>query len=77
MRGAKRPVTIGAMQDDNGRAPFIQEHLAAGRNVYIQTCTRATKLSRKHAEAKGAGNSIYLQRGKHWDCIDYCKISAR
>lgn len=57
---------------------FIQEHLAAGRNVYIQTCTRITKLSRKHAGmVKVSGNSIYMQAGKRWDCIDYCQISAR
>jgi hypothetical protein len=57
---------------------FINEHLAAGRTVYIQTALRTWKLSRKHtAMVKVSGKSIYMQNGKRWDCIDYCKISAQ
>lgn len=56
---------------------FIHEHLAAGRTIYIATALKAWKLSKKHAAmVKVSGESIYLQRGKNWDCIDYCQISA-
>jgi hypothetical protein len=62
----------------NRKLAFIQEHLAAGRTVYIQTALRTWKLSKKHADmVKVSGESLYLQNGKRWDCADYCKISAQ
>lgn len=56
---------------------FIKEHLEAGRTVYVQTHLRTWKLSKKHADmVKVSGSSLYMQNGKSWDCIDYCKLSA-
>ena len=60
------------------KSDFIKTHLSAGRQIFIQTALRTWKLSRKHADMiKVSGESIYMQNGKRWDCIDYCKISAR
>lgn len=54
---------------------WIMGHLEAGRNVYISTQTRVTKLSRKHSEMVklGKSGSVYLNR----DCIDYCNFTAQ
>jgi hypothetical protein len=61
----------------NQKLAFILEHLEAGRTVYISTHLRTWKLARKHADmVKVAGSSLYLQNGKRWDCIDYCRLEA-
>ena len=53
----------------------IQTHLAAGRTVYICSMTHITKLTAKHANmVKATKSGAWLQRGKRWDCIDYCGI---
>jgi hypothetical protein len=61
-----------------GRQKFakLQAHLAAGGSFYICTSYRATKVSPKHTDMirLGKSGSIYVQRGKAWDCIDYCAI---
>lgn len=51
----------------------IQAHLAIAGNV-VQVCThlRATVYSSKHAGMfREANGSLYVARGRHFDCIDY------
>lgn len=56
---------------------WISARLSEGRKVYIQTNTRTTVCFAKHADMfKATRSGAYLQRGKKWDCIDFCKISA-
>lgn len=54
----------------------IQTHLAVAANkVLVATAWKATLYSTKHIGMfKVAGTSLYVQRGKVWDCIDYCAI---
>jgi len=62
------------IQTGKRKLAFILGNLEAGRNVYISTATRATKLSKKHAGMirMGKSGSLYLQK----DCIDFCGLSA-
>lgn len=56
---------------------FIASNLEAGRTVYIQTSTKITKCDKRHASMfKATRSGAFMQRGKNWDCIDYCKITA-
>lgn len=51
----------------------ITETLQAGGMVQVCTYTHAKEYTAKHADMFRLGNgSVYVQRGKHWDCIDYC-----
>ena len=51
----------------------IQAHFAAGGEIIVATYTKATHFKPKHsAMIQMRGSSLYMQRGKHWDCIDYC-----
>jgi hypothetical protein len=44
--------------------------------VYICTYTKAIKVSDKEKDCIkiGKSGSVYVQRGKNWDCIDGCAI---
>ena len=65
---------------------WIETRIAEGRTVYITTNTNCTKITpktfRRFAAAgtpafKADETSTYMIRGKHYDCIDFCKVSAR
>jgi hypothetical protein len=56
---------------------WIKAHLASSHTIQITTYLRATRYTAKHADMfRLDGNALVVQRGRHWDCIDYCKISA-
>jgi hypothetical protein len=46
----------------------------AGGFVRIGTYTRYTDLKPKHRDMVrlSSNGSLYMQRGRNWDCIDYC-----
>lgn len=51
----------------------IQSTLNAGGYVVIGTYTKAVQYDSRHADYfKATRNGAYVQRGKTWDCIDYC-----
>ncbi len=53
----------------------IQDTLAAGMRVQVSTHYKSTVYEPKHVGMfKLADGSLYVQRGKSWDCIDYCSI---
>ena len=55
--------------------PKIQETLKSGLRVQVSTHLRSTVYDERHAGMfKASGRSLYVQRGKNWDCIDYCSI---
>ena len=65
---------------------WINDRIAEGRTVYITTCTKVTKITPKTFHRFAANNtpvfkadetSTYMIRGNSYDCIDFCKISAR
>lgn len=57
-------------------AAKIVSHLESGGRVVIGTYTRATIYSRRHATLfRATPSGLYVQSGKHWNCIDYCAIS--
>lgn len=59
------------------RIAFIRENLAAGHIIQITTSLRAVRYSAKHIDMfKATKTGAYVQRGKSWDCIDYCDIRA-
>lgn len=55
----------------------IQNALLANRAVTVSTHLRATRFNKPtHATMfKATKSGAYMQRGKHWDCIDYCSIT--
>lgn len=56
---------------------WILDRLSEGRTVYITTALRSTAFKQRHKDMlRVKGDSLYMQRGKNWDCVDYCKISA-
>lgn len=59
------------------RIAWIKARLAEGRTVYVSTHLRHTPYSAKHTDMfKATRTGAYVQHGKRWDCIDWCKISA-
>lgn len=62
-----------------GRKRFnaIQSHLASGGSVLVGTATKSTKFQPKHSDMIriGKSGSVYVQRGKSWDCIDFAGVA--
>lgn len=61
----------------------IVASLEAGKTVYVCTCTKQVKVTPKTFASwvkdglklfKVAGNSLYMARGRSFDCIDFCTI---
>ena len=56
---------------------FIVANLDAGNSVSVTTCTRSVNYKPKHvAMFKIRGRDVFVQRGKSWDCINGCRITA-
>lgn len=56
---------------------FIATNLDAGNSVSVTTYTRSVNYKAKHrAMFKIVGRDVLVQRGKAWDCINLCKITA-
>ncbi len=56
---------------------FISANLAAGNEIQLTTYTRSTVYKAKHAAMfKINGTSVYVQRGKSWDCINGVHVRA-
>jgi hypothetical protein len=56
---------------------FITANLAAGNDIQLTTYTRSTVYKTKHAAMfKLSGRSVYVQRGKSWDCINSVHVRA-
>ncbi len=62
---------------------LINEAIKAGRTVYICNHMKQVKVTpktyKKWADSgyylfKDDGQSLYMARGKNYDCIDYCAI---
>lgn len=59
------------------RIAWIQTRLAEGMTVQLTTYTKATRYTAKHATMfRAARDGAYVQRGKYWDCIDGCHLTA-
>lgn len=63
------------------KVAFIRANLTAGRTVYVSTHLKSWKFTPKWAADvdvmfRANRNGAWMARGKNWDCIDGCKISA-
>lgn len=59
------------------RIAFIKARLAAGAVVTVATQTHAWHYRQKHADMfKATKSGAFVQRGKRWDCIDWCSINV-
>lgn len=54
---------------------FIASNFGAGRFVVVSTHLRSTTY-RSLDWFKLQGASVYVRRGRSWDCIDFSSISA-
>lgn len=55
----------------------IKAALASGAVVMIATYTKATQYDKRHGEMfKATRSGAWVQRGKHWDCIDGAGIKV-
>lgn len=55
----------------------IKTHLNAGRTVQFSTYMVALRVTKKHLDTgliKLSGNNILIQRGKRWDCVNFCAV---
>lgn len=56
---------------------WIVARLTEGRTVYATNYLTVIKIAPKHRETvRLRGNHVEVQRGKRWDSIIYCKITA-
>ena len=64
---------------------IIEGKINEGKTIYINTYTSSTVISPKtyakwvksgHPLFKATEKSLYVARGKSFDCIDYCSIQA-
>lgn len=64
----------------------IMDALMAGKTVYLQTALKTVSLTQKSVDQwnaygrpvlKLSGKSLYVARGKSYDCADYCAITIR
>ena len=53
----------------------IIETLKADGAMIVATHTKATQYGQKHLSMfRLTADGLYVQRGKHWDCIDGCAL---
>lgn len=72
---AMKPGRFLRLHTAQQKARQIAAHLAAGGRVMVATYTKATFYDQRHAAMFRATRSgLFVQRGKAWDCIDYCAI---
>ncbi len=74
------------MQDGAAKLAWINESLQAGRTVYLSNHLKSIAVTPKTIlRWKAAGQelfktdtkgSLYIRRGKAWDCIDYTALRA-
>lgn len=56
---------------------FIISNLEAGNTVSITTYTKSVNYKPKHKGMfKLCGRDVLVQRGKSWDCINLCRVTA-
>ena len=74
------------MKNGQAKLDFINAQTADGATIFLRTytnCTEVTARTLVNFEACGglfkvdSKGSLYIRRGKNWDCIDYSKITAR
>lgn len=65
---------------------LIEGALAQGSTVYLCTYTQAIKITPKNAAkwasanrpiVKVSGDSLWVARGRGYDCADYCAIRTQ
>jgi len=65
---------------------WITDALASGKTIYVSTALRHTRITPKTAAQfaaagrplfKADDKSLYMSVGRHYDCIDYCQITAQ
>lgn len=57
------------------RLAEIQAALKEGRRVQVSTYLKSTVYDERHIGMfRATEKSLYVQRGRAWDCIDYCSI---
>lgn len=53
----------------------IQAHLSSGGKVLVGTATRHTIYDNRHVDMfRATRTGAFAQRGKKWECIDFCGI---
>jgi len=52
----------------------INAKIAEGYAIQVTTCTKSF-IVKSAAQFKVNAGGVYMQRGKRWDCINFCKIS--
>jgi hypothetical protein len=57
---------------------FITANLNAGNSILVRTYTKATRYKAKHVDMfrLAKNGDVFVQRGKSWDCINGCGITA-
>lgn len=56
---------------------WITARHAEGRTVYATTYLKSIKIAPKHADLVRLHNGhCEVARGRHWDSINFCKITA-
>lgn len=65
---------------------WITNSLESGKTIYVSTATRITKVTPKIAQQfnaagrpvfRASDKSLYMSVGRRYNCIDYCRITAR
>lgn len=59
---------------------WIKAQHEAGRTVYATTYLKSIKIQAKHVAAgmvRVSGDHCEVQRGRSWDSINFCKITAQ
>lgn len=72
-----KPGRFLKMQTGRNKFRKIHEVLSRGGVVQVCTCTRATEYrGAEHLPSfvMDKAGSLYVRRGKHLDCIDYCGL---
>jgi len=53
----------------------IIEQLKLGRTIQVTTYTKS-KLYTRESQFRLGDDGVYVQRGKHWDCINGASVRA-
>jgi hypothetical protein len=79
-------LTMATQQTPAEILSWITDALASNKTIYVDTANRITKITPKVAQQfdaagrpvfRASDKSLYMSVGRRYDCIDYCRITAR
>ena len=70
-----KPDRFGRMYHAKRLYKYILSALQQGKRIQVTTYTQS-RIYSSESQFKAGKYSVYVKRGKNWDCINLCSVMA-